>query len=130
MAEGFAIMAALGMRTQIEGGDDRSGAVQASGHRHGGGDRRTACDLLHPGGQLRAPGKRIAHDRAQLQPAKRRNDRNLADAEIGVEQARIALVQAQANRYADTAALFVALGGGWWNRPENENIADNTAKEN
>ena len=28
----------------------------------------------------------------------------------------ITLVQAQANRYADTAALFQALGGGWWNR--------------
>jgi NodT family efflux transporter outer membrane factor (OMF) lipoprotein len=26
------------------------------------------------------------------------------------------LVQAQASRYADTAALFQALGGGWWNR--------------
>jgi outer membrane protein TolC len=26
------------------------------------------------------------------------------------------LVQAQAARYADTAALFQALGGGWWNR--------------
>ncbi len=25
-------------------------------------------------------------------------------------------VQAQALRYADTAALYVALGGGWWNR--------------
>jgi NodT family efflux transporter outer membrane factor (OMF) lipoprotein len=33
------------------------------------------------------------------------------------EFARIALVQAQATRYADTAALFQALGGGWWNRP-------------
>ena len=31
-------------------------------------------------------------------------------------QARITLVQAQANRYADTAALFQTLGGGWWNR--------------
>jgi outer membrane protein TolC len=29
----------------------------------------------------------------------------------------LALVQAQSNRYADTAALFQALGGGWWNRP-------------
>jgi len=27
-------------------------------------------------------------------------------------------VQAQANRYADAAALFQALGGGWWNRRE------------
>jgi NodT family efflux transporter outer membrane factor (OMF) lipoprotein len=32
------------------------------------------------------------------------------------EQAELALVQAQASRYADTAALFEALGGGWWNR--------------
>jgi hypothetical protein len=31
-------------------------------------------------------------------------------------QARLALVQAQANRLADTAALFQALGG-WWHRP-------------
>jgi NodT family efflux transporter outer membrane factor (OMF) lipoprotein len=33
-------------------------------------------------------------------------------------QARIALVQAQANRYTDTAALFQALGGGWWHHPD------------
>ena len=32
------------------------------------------------------------------------------------QQARISLVQAEANRYADTAALFQALGGGWWHR--------------
>jgi NodT family efflux transporter outer membrane factor (OMF) lipoprotein len=32
------------------------------------------------------------------------------------QQARIGLVQAQAARYSDTAALFQALGGGWWNR--------------
>jgi NodT family efflux transporter outer membrane factor (OMF) lipoprotein len=36
------------------------------------------------------------------------------------EQARIGLVQAQALRYADTAALFQALGGGWWRRGEGE----------
>ena len=27
-------------------------------------------------------------------------------------------MQAQANRYADTAALFQALGGGWWHRTD------------
>jgi NodT family efflux transporter outer membrane factor (OMF) lipoprotein len=32
------------------------------------------------------------------------------------QQARIAQLQAQAARYTDTAALFQALGGGWWNR--------------
>lgn len=34
------------------------------------------------------------------------------------QQSRIAQIQAEASRYADTAALFAALGGGWWNRPE------------
>jgi NodT family efflux transporter outer membrane factor (OMF) lipoprotein len=43
---------------------------------------------------------------------------SLLSAEQAYQQARIALVQAQASRYADTAALFQALGGGWWNRPE------------
>jgi NodT family efflux transporter outer membrane factor (OMF) lipoprotein len=36
------------------------------------------------------------------------------------QQARINLVQAQAARFADTAALFQALGGGWWNRGSQE----------
>jgi NodT family efflux transporter outer membrane factor (OMF) lipoprotein len=40
----------------------------------------------------------------------------LLNAERTYEQALIGLVQAQAARYADTAALFQALGGGWWNR--------------
>ncbi len=39
----------------------------------------------------------------------------LLDAEQTYQQARVALVQAQANRFSDTAALFQALGGGWWN---------------
>lgn len=33
-------------------------------------------------------------------------------------QTRVALAQAQAARFTDTAALFQALGGGWWNRPD------------
>jgi len=32
-----------------------------------------------------------------------------------LQQTRIAVVQAQADRFADTVALFGALGGGWWN---------------
>jgi NodT family efflux transporter outer membrane factor (OMF) lipoprotein len=42
---------------------------------------------------------------------------SLLNAERQYQQARISLVQSQALRYADTAALFQALGGGWWNRP-------------
>jgi outer membrane protein TolC len=42
----------------------------------------------------------------------------LLSAEQAYQQAVINLVQAEANRYADTAALFQALGGGWWNRAD------------
>jgi len=41
---------------------------------------------------------------------------NFLDAERQYHQASIGRIQAQAARYADTAALFQALGGGWWNR--------------
>jgi NodT family efflux transporter outer membrane factor (OMF) lipoprotein len=39
-------------------------------------------------------------------------------AEQAYNLAELALVQAEANRYSDTAGLFQALGGGWWNRTE------------
>ena len=42
----------------------------------------------------------------------------LLTAENTYDTAMLALVQAQAARYADTAALFQALGGGWWNRED------------
>ncbi|SEN18070.1 efflux transporter, outer membrane factor (OMF) lipoprotein, NodT family [Duganella sp. CF517] len=42
----------------------------------------------------------------------------LLDAQRSYQQAHINLVQAQAARYADTAALFQALGGGWWQRAD------------
>ena len=40
------------------------------------------------------------------------------NAEQSYQQARIALIEAEASRFADTAALFQALGGCWWNRTE------------
>jgi NodT family efflux transporter outer membrane factor (OMF) lipoprotein len=43
---------------------------------------------------------------------------SLLTAEQAYQQTRLNLVQAQADRFADTAALFQALGGGWWHRPE------------
>ena len=42
----------------------------------------------------------------------------LLSAEQAYQQAQITLVEAQANRYSDTAALFQALGGGWWHDAE------------
>ncbi len=41
---------------------------------------------------------------------------SLLSAQQQYQQAHIGLVEARAARYADTAALFQALGGGWWNR--------------
>ena len=45
---------------------------------------------------------------------------SLLTAEQAYYQALTNLVVAKANRYADTAALFQALGGGWWNRSDVE----------
>jgi NodT family efflux transporter outer membrane factor (OMF) lipoprotein len=40
----------------------------------------------------------------------------LINAQQAYQQARMGSIQAQASRLADTAALFQALGGGWWNK--------------
>jgi NodT family efflux transporter outer membrane factor (OMF) lipoprotein len=50
----------------------------------------------------------------------------LLSAEQAYQQSQINLIQAQANRYADTAALFQALGGGWWHRGD---LAQNKHEE-
>jgi outer membrane protein TolC len=39
-------------------------------------------------------------------------------AEQTEQTALVTLARAQAARYADTVALFAALGGGWWNRDD------------
>jgi NodT family efflux transporter outer membrane factor (OMF) lipoprotein len=43
---------------------------------------------------------------------------SLLNAEQSYQLARINRVLAQADRYTDTAALFQALGGGWWHRAD------------
>ncbi|HLY37930.1 MAG TPA: efflux transporter outer membrane subunit [Candidatus Binatia bacterium] len=40
----------------------------------------------------------------------------LLDAERLYQQARLGYARAEAQRHQDTAALFVAMGGGWWER--------------
>jgi len=52
------------------------------------------------------------------------NYTTLLNAETQYQQAHVNRVTAQAARYADTAALFQALGGGWWNRGD---VAANNA---
>jgi len=41
---------------------------------------------------------------------------DILNAELTYQQAVVTRVQAQASRFADTAALYQSLGGGWWNR--------------
>jgi NodT family efflux transporter outer membrane factor (OMF) lipoprotein len=64
-----------------------------------------------------AAGTTLSQAKSQVQ-AGYANYLTLLSAEQAYQQAEINLIQAQANRYADTAALFQALGGGWWNRPD------------
>jgi NodT family efflux transporter outer membrane factor (OMF) lipoprotein len=67
--------------------------------------------------------------RTQLDIARRQlelgaiNYLSLLNAQQTYLQAVINLTQAQAGRYSDTAALFQALGGGWWNRPDQPQTA-------
>lgn len=35
-------------------------------------------------------------------------------------KSELALVTARANRFSDSAALFAALGGGWWRRHDTD----------
>jgi NodT family efflux transporter outer membrane factor (OMF) lipoprotein len=53
---------------------------------------------------------------------------SLLTAEQTYQTAVVSLVQARANRYADTTALFQALGGGWWNRSDVVSRPQRTAK--
>jgi NodT family efflux transporter outer membrane factor (OMF) lipoprotein len=46
------------------------------------------------------------------------NTLGLLNAQQAYQQAEINLLAAQSTRFADTAALFQALGGGWWHRTD------------
>lgn len=69
-----------------------------------------------------ADAERAARETLNLTQAQSRagyaNFLTLLSAEQTYQQSALNLVQARANRFADTAALFQALGGGWWNNPE------------
>lgn len=67
----------------------------------------------------------LARDQFELGAA---NYLTLLNAERQHQQARLNLAQAQAARYADTAALFQALGGGWWNREQEAGIRTTSKK--
>ena len=79
--------------------------------QYDGDGLRTAADAA------RAAGRALAIARKQMDLGQ--IDRlTLLNAEQAELQTRLALAQAQAARFADSAALFAALGGGWWNRAD------------
>ncbi len=49
---------------------------------------------------------------------------SVINAEQTLLTARLNRVKAQASRYADTVALYQALGGGWWNRVDESPAAE------
>jgi NodT family efflux transporter outer membrane factor (OMF) lipoprotein len=65
----------------------------------------------------KAAGKTLNISRRRLQIGEV-NYLELLNAQQTYQRALITSVIAQSNRLADTAALFQALGGGWWNRDD------------
>ena len=80
----------------------------------------TLAALEHDAEALKAAADADAAATTSLEIAQRQTRDGYADnlslllAEQASQQARIGLIQAQASRYADTVALYQALGGGWW----------------
>jgi NodT family efflux transporter outer membrane factor (OMF) lipoprotein len=52
----------------------------------------------------------------------------LLNAQTQYQQSRIAHIQARSLLFTDTAALFQALGGGWWNRQDMNNPEAESSK--
>jgi len=85
-------------------------------------DTLTALDtdaeqLLATAGAERAAADTLKIARQQYQAGQATRLAALS-AETAYQQAVLNRIQAQASRYADTAALFQALGGGWWTRSD------------
>ena len=84
-------------------------------------------DLLNPHGDAEAVAAEAAAQntaaeslrlvRAQFKSGAA-NYLQVLSSEQSYQSATVALIKARAQRYADTAALFQALGGGWWNRSD------------
>lgn len=86
----------------------------------------TLAALQHDAETLQADAKAADAAKASLDLARLQYKDGYAaylsvlNADQAYQQARLAQVQAEADRFTDTAALFQALGGGWWHRPDPE----------
>jgi outer membrane protein TolC len=57
------------------------------------------------------------------------NSNAVLNAEQTYQQSLTSRTQAQAARYSDTVGLFQALGGGWWNRGDNDQVSSEKEKD-
>lgn len=84
----------------------------------------TLTALQHDAEALKAQSDALDAARASLELIQRQyeagavNYVTLLTAQQQYQQSRIGSVRASAGRFADTVALFQALGGGWWNRKQ------------
>jgi NodT family efflux transporter outer membrane factor (OMF) lipoprotein len=84
----------------------------------------TLTALAHDAESLSAQSDALSAASASLALIQRQYDAgavnyvSLLTAQQLYQQSRIDFVRAVASRYADTIALFQALGGGWWNRTD------------
>lgn len=101
--------AALYQSAVVTGFQNVAGALQALDY-----DARTLQAAIR---SERAANKNLSLVRERLRLGKVSNIEVL-NAQQTYHLALIAVVQAKAIRYADTVALFQALGGGWWNRSD------------
>jgi NodT family efflux transporter outer membrane factor (OMF) lipoprotein len=80
--------------------------------------------LEHDAEALKAQSDALGAAKASLDLIQRQYDAgavnyvSLLTAQQQYQESRIAVVRATASRFADTVALFQALGGGWWNRKD------------
>lgn len=99
--------------------DYRSTVLKAFQHV---ADTLSALEFDH--NELQAQNASLAAAEASLSLIKQQQQLGAASqlerlaAERAHQQASLGQIKAQAARFADTAALFQALGGGWWNRPD------------
>jgi outer membrane protein TolC len=84
----------------------------------------TLTALAHDAETLSAESDAVSAASASLELIQRQYDAGAVNyvswltAQQLYQQSRIDFVRAVASRYADTIALFQALGGGWWNRTD------------
>jgi len=90
----------------------------------------TLVAIVHDAETLKATSAAADAARSSLELSRRQHKDGYAaylavlNADQTYEQARLSLVQAEADRFTDTAALYQALGGGWWHGAEVKSAAN------